>query len=103
MLQKTIDEQEGYYWLDSKPHTVTSKSHRPAYGSDGDYWSKPNKEIVFRAVYEIMNEINPGKIALNFSEGSEIADGITYGMYLTIFNMLKEIGYENKIVRPDFH
>ncbi len=50
---------------------------------------------------KIMNEINPGKIALNFSEGSEIADGITYGMYLTIFNMLKEIGYENKIVSAE--
>jgi pyruvate/2-oxoglutarate/acetoin dehydrogenase E1 component/TPP-dependent pyruvate/acetoin dehydrogenase alpha subunit len=67
MLQKTIEEQEGYYWLDSKPHTVTSKPHRPAYGSDGDYWSKPNKEIVFKTVYGIMNEVAPIKFPGIFS------------------------------------
>ncbi len=66
MLQKTIDEQEGYYWLDSKPHTITAKSHRPAYGSDGDYWSKPNKETIFKTVYGIMNEVDPTKFPVIF-------------------------------------
>jgi len=67
MLQKIIDEQGGYYWLDSKPQTISAKSHRPAYGSDGDYWSKPNKEIVFKKVYGIMNEVNPIKYPDIFS------------------------------------
>jgi pyruvate/2-oxoglutarate/acetoin dehydrogenase E1 component/TPP-dependent pyruvate/acetoin dehydrogenase alpha subunit len=59
MLQEVIEKQGGYYWLDSPPRTLPGKPHRPAYGSDGDYWSKPNVEEVFEAVYEIMHEADP--------------------------------------------
>jgi pyruvate/2-oxoglutarate/acetoin dehydrogenase E1 component/TPP-dependent pyruvate/acetoin dehydrogenase alpha subunit len=58
MLQKVIEEQDGYSWLDSPPRTLSGKPHRPAYGSDGDYWSKPNSETIFEAVYEMMNEVD---------------------------------------------
>jgi len=61
ILQKVIDEQDGYQYLDSKPSTLTAKAHRPAYGSDGDYFSKPSKEDVFEAVYKIMHEVAPAK------------------------------------------
>ncbi len=59
MMQEVLEKQGGYYWLDSEPRTLTSKPHRPAYGSDGDYFSKPNVEEIFDAVYELMNEVNP--------------------------------------------
>ena len=61
MMQKVIDEQEGWRYLDSKPSCLPAMEHRPAYGTDGDYFSKPNAEDVFRAVYDIMNEADPGK------------------------------------------
>jgi pyruvate/2-oxoglutarate/acetoin dehydrogenase E1 component len=59
MMQKVISEQDGFHWLDSAPRTLAAKEHRPAYGSDGDYFSKPNREQIFEAVYEIMREANP--------------------------------------------
>ena len=59
MLQEVIEKQDGYQWLDSAPKTLTSAAHRPAYGSDGDYWSKPNAETIFDAVYGMMNEVDP--------------------------------------------
>ncbi len=59
MLQKVIVEQKGYYHLDAEPKTLSAKEHRPAYGSDGDYFSKPNIEDIFEAVYDIMHEYNP--------------------------------------------
>jgi pyruvate/2-oxoglutarate/acetoin dehydrogenase E1 component/TPP-dependent pyruvate/acetoin dehydrogenase alpha subunit len=61
MLQQVIEKQGGYYHLDSAPRTLAAQPHRPAYGSDGDYWSKPNAETVFDAVYAIMHEVNPAK------------------------------------------
>jgi len=61
MLDKVMVEQEAYKYLDSKPVTLASKAHRPAYGSDGDYFSKPNMETIFEAVYEMMHEANPAK------------------------------------------
>ena len=61
MMQKVIEEQNGYKYLDSSPKTVTSKDHRPAYGDDGDYFSKSNKEDLVEKCYEIMNECNPNK------------------------------------------
>ena len=61
MLQEVIEKQGGYYWLDSAPKTLTGTQHRPAYGSDGDYWSKPNVETIFDAVYEMMHEVDPGE------------------------------------------
>jgi 2-oxoisovalerate dehydrogenase E1 component len=61
ILQKVLDEQNAYTYLDSKPSTLSAKAHRPAYGSDGDYFSKPSKEDVFEAAYAIMHEVNPSK------------------------------------------
>ncbi len=61
MLQEVLEKQNGFSWLDSPPRTLSGKAHRPAYGSDGDYWSKPNPEQVFRIVYTIMHEANPKK------------------------------------------
>ncbi|MFC1998017.1 transketolase C-terminal domain-containing protein, partial [Chloroflexota bacterium] len=51
MLQQVIEKQGGFYWLDSPPRTLSAKPHRPAYGSDGDYWSKPNVETIFDEAY----------------------------------------------------
>ena len=59
MLQEVIEKQGGYAHLDSGPRTLSGTAHRPAYGSDGDYWSKPNAETVFDAVYALMHEANP--------------------------------------------
>jgi pyruvate/2-oxoglutarate/acetoin dehydrogenase E1 component/TPP-dependent pyruvate/acetoin dehydrogenase alpha subunit len=64
MLQKVIEEQEGYFWLDSPPRTLSGKPHRPAYGSDGDYWSKPNIEQVFNEVYEIFHDGDPANFPI---------------------------------------
>jgi len=61
ILQQIIENQEGYNYLDSKPQTLTSKAHRPAYGTDGDYFSKPSAEDIFEKVYAMMNEANPSK------------------------------------------
>ncbi|MFC2101274.1 transketolase C-terminal domain-containing protein, partial [Bacteroidota bacterium] len=61
MMQKVLEEQKAYLFLDSEPRTLTSHSHRPAYSTDGDYFSNPNAEDVFDAVYEIMNEADPVK------------------------------------------
>ena len=61
ILQQIIEQQDGYNYLDSKPQTLTSKAHRPAYGTDGDYFSKPSTEDVFEKVYAMMNEVNPSK------------------------------------------
>jgi pyruvate/2-oxoglutarate/acetoin dehydrogenase E1 component/TPP-dependent pyruvate/acetoin dehydrogenase alpha subunit len=59
ILQQIIDEQKGYNHLDSQPQTLTAKAHRPAYGTDGDYFSKPSAEDVFEKVYAIMHEAKP--------------------------------------------
>ena len=61
ILQKIIEEQKGYQFLDSAPVTIASKEHRPAYGSDGDYFSKPNADDVFDAIYNLMCEVNPNQ------------------------------------------
>ncbi|MBF2708049.1 alpha-ketoacid dehydrogenase subunit alpha/beta [Flavobacterium soyangense] len=61
ILQQIIENQDGYNQLDSKPQTLTSKAHRPAYGTDGDYFSKPSIEDIFEKVYAMMNEVNPEK------------------------------------------
>lgn len=61
MMQKVLEEQRGFYYLDSEPKTLTAKDHRPAYTTDGDYFSNPNAEDVFDAVYDIMHEYNPNK------------------------------------------
>ncbi|MDX1662919.1 MAG: thiamine pyrophosphate-dependent enzyme [Candidatus Promineifilaceae bacterium] len=61
MMQEVLEKQNGYYWLDSEPRTLPGKAHRPAYGTDGDYWSKPNVESIFDTVYELMNEADPAR------------------------------------------
>jgi 2-oxoisovalerate dehydrogenase E1 component len=59
MMQQILDAQQGFRFLDSEPRALSAKPHRPAYGSDGDYFSKPNREDVFRAVYDLMHEADP--------------------------------------------
>lgn len=59
MLDKIMVEQKGYYYLDSAPVTLTSKDHRPAYGTDGDYFSKPSIEDIVETAYGIMHEFSP--------------------------------------------
>ena len=59
MLNEVINVQKGYYHLDAQPITLTAKEHRPAYGSDGDYFSKPNVDDIIDAIYGIMHEYNP--------------------------------------------
>jgi pyruvate/2-oxoglutarate/acetoin dehydrogenase E1 component len=61
MMQNVLERDRGYEWLDSEPRTIAAKAHRPSYGSDGDYWSKPNRETIFAGVYELMREANPRK------------------------------------------
>ncbi|MCD8445911.1 alpha-ketoacid dehydrogenase subunit alpha/beta [Tenacibaculum finnmarkense] len=61
LLQEIVENQNGYKHLDSKPQTLTAKAHRPAYGTDGDYFSKPSAEDIFEKIYAIMNEANPSK------------------------------------------
>ncbi len=59
MMQKVVEEQGAYRYLDSQPLTITAKEHRPAYASDGDYFSKPNPETVFDKIYGMMQEAEP--------------------------------------------
>jgi pyruvate/2-oxoglutarate/acetoin dehydrogenase E1 component len=59
MMQQVLERQGGFAWLDAAPRTLAGKEHRPSYGSDGDYFSKPNRESVFEAVYELMHEADP--------------------------------------------
>ncbi len=59
ILQKVIQERDGFQYLDSAPLTLTSKAHRPAYGTDGDYFSKPSIDDIIETAYAIMNEYDP--------------------------------------------
>lgn len=59
MLQEILERQQGYRLLDSAPLTLTAKPHRPAYGTDGNYWSKPEAEHIVTAIYGLMHEANP--------------------------------------------
>ena len=61
MMQKVVEEQKAYFHLDSDPRTLTAKPHRTAYGTDGDYFSKPSVGDVFEKVYDLMREVNPEK------------------------------------------
>ena len=61
ILDKVLNEQNGYYHLDSKPYTLSANDHRPAYGSDGDYFSKPNLDDIIEKAYSIMHEFDPIK------------------------------------------
>ncbi|MBK6263708.1 transketolase [Marivirga sp. S37H4] len=61
MMQKVVEEQQAFKYLDSQPLTISAKAHRPAYGSDGDYFSKPNPEEILEKIYGMMHESNPQK------------------------------------------
>ena len=61
MMQKVLEEQKAYRFLDAQPITITANEHRPAYASDGDYFSKPQTENVYDQVYEMMHEFDPEK------------------------------------------
>lgn len=69
MMQEVLENQGGYFWLDAEPRTLTAQAHRPAYGTDGNYFSKPNLEDVFYTAYEIMHEADPGTYPLFFRRG----------------------------------
>ncbi|WP_445735742.1 alpha-ketoacid dehydrogenase subunit alpha/beta [Mariniflexile sp.] len=59
ILDQILNVQNAYPYLDSQPKTLTAKAHRPAYGNDGDYFSKPSADDIFEAVYRVMHEVNP--------------------------------------------
>ena len=59
ILNEILNTQDAFKYLDSKPKTLTAKAHRPAYGNDGDYFSKPSAEDIFEAIYKVMHEANP--------------------------------------------
>jgi 2-oxoisovalerate dehydrogenase E1 component len=59
MMQQVLEEQEGYRYLDARPLTITAKAHRPPYGTDGDYFSKPNAEEIFEQIMDMMHEYDP--------------------------------------------
>jgi pyruvate/2-oxoglutarate/acetoin dehydrogenase E1 component/TPP-dependent pyruvate/acetoin dehydrogenase alpha subunit len=61
ILQQVLEQQDAYKYLDSKPETLTAKAHRPAYGTDGDYFSKPSAEDIYEKIYATMHEVNPNK------------------------------------------
>ncbi|HRN98277.1 MAG TPA: transketolase C-terminal domain-containing protein, partial [Flavobacterium sp.] len=61
LLQQILEEQNAYQYLDSKPETLAAKAHRPAYGTDGDYFSKPSAEDIYERIYAIMQDAYPEK------------------------------------------
>ena len=61
ILQKIVEEQGAYQYLDSAPQTLAAGNHRPAYATDGDYFSKPNADSIIEKIYSIMHEANPAK------------------------------------------
>ena len=61
MMQQVIEAQGGFQWLDGEPRTLTAQPHRPAFGTDGNYFSKPNVQDVFDLVYDLMHELDPRK------------------------------------------
>ncbi len=66
MMQEVLEKQGGYQWLDSPPLTIPARPHRPAYGFDGDYFSKPNVDEIFYKVYGLFHELNPRRWPLFF-------------------------------------
>jgi len=61
IMRQVLEVQDGYRWLDSKPLTITATEHRPAYGTDGNFWSKPEVEHVYQAIYDMMHEVAPNR------------------------------------------
>ena len=58
MMQKVMEEQKAFDYLDTAPRTLSAKEHRPAYGIDGEFFSKPNVEQIFESIYEMMREVD---------------------------------------------
>jgi len=67
LLDEIVNKQDAYYHLDSKPVTITAKAHRPAYGTDGDYFSKPSVNDIFEGVYKVFQEYDPVKFKSLYS------------------------------------
>ncbi|MFK7950225.1 MAG: thiamine pyrophosphate-dependent enzyme [Saprospiraceae bacterium] len=61
MMQEVLEKQKGYFHLDSEPRTLTASAHRVPYGSDGDYFSKPNADSAYETIYELMHEVQPNR------------------------------------------
>jgi hypothetical protein len=61
MMQKVLEDQKAFDYLDTAPRTLSAKEHRPAYGIDGEYFSKPNVELIYEVVWEMMRETYPKK------------------------------------------
>jgi pyruvate/2-oxoglutarate/acetoin dehydrogenase E1 component len=61
MFQQVFEKQNIFQYLDAAPVTLSAKAHRASFGSDGDYFSKPNAEDIFEAVYKLMNEVDPSE------------------------------------------
>ncbi|MCA9921773.1 MAG: hypothetical protein KC421_05350, partial [Anaerolineales bacterium] len=66
MMQEVLEKQGGFQWLDSDPRTLAAGEHRPSYGSDGGYFSKPSTEQLFELVYDMMNEVDPTNFPIFF-------------------------------------
>ena len=64
MMQEIVEKQGAFHWLDAPPRTLPATQHRPVYGSDGDYWSKPNVESIFDAVYDLMHDAEPARFPI---------------------------------------
>jgi pyruvate/2-oxoglutarate/acetoin dehydrogenase E1 component len=64
MMQEVLERQNGYRYLDSAPRTLTARPHRPAYATDGDYFSKPGVEHILETITEMMHEVNPSRYPL---------------------------------------
>jgi len=63
MMQEVLEKQGGYRYLDSPPTTLSAKDHRPPYGTDGDYFSKPNVEDVYNTAFHMVHEAEPGRFS----------------------------------------
>lgn len=66
MMQEVLEKQNGYQYLDAAPLTITAKEHRTPFGSDGDYFTKPNKELIFEEIYKLMHDYDPAKYTFVF-------------------------------------
>lgn len=68
MMQQVLEVQKGFQWLDDAPRTLSAANHRPAYGSDGNYFSKPNTESIFDTVYDMMRNSAPARFPAIYKE-----------------------------------
>ena len=106
MMQQVLEEQDGYQWLDSAPRTLPGADHRPAYGTDGDYYSKPNAETIFDLVYEMHARERPqalsaDRIRREVWQHKLIAPRMGEGVEeLTVVNWLKEEGDQVEEMEP---